>query len=216
MPKKLKTIQVANTKIDIYDGDIGINCSGGADSTMLLYQLLKHTNGTIHVFTLGNNERGRHSVKVAVDVIEKCIKLTGNSNIQHHIAFADGMIPPLQGVDFYLENGIIEILYTGITANPPKKVTNKFRLPVVELQRNGKSELINHDGKIYDPFTNVDKREIAKMYDEELLKDLFAITRSCEYDPLSSLFDDVEDPGRGHCGECWWCEERQWAFGRLE
>jgi 7-cyano-7-deazaguanine synthase in queuosine biosynthesis len=35
--------------------------------------------------------------------------------------------------------------------------------------------------------------------------ELFPITRSCEND------DHIES----HCGKCWWCQERIWAFGRL-
>lgn len=217
MLKKLKTIQVANTNLDIYDGSIGVSCSGGADSTILLYHLMKHAKGTIHIFTTGNNQRERYNVKVACEVVEKCIRLTGNTNIEHHISYCevqsfDTLFPKL---DFYLKSGIIDMLYTGITANPPKEVSDTFKLPVSEANRDGNSDLIHHNGKVYTPWYNINKQEIAKMYDEELLKDLFAITRSCEYDPTSSYFDNIENPQDGHCGECWWCEERKWAFGRL-
>jgi len=44
-----------------------------------------------------------------------------------------------------------------------------------------------------------------------LLETLFPVTRSCEWN------EHVvgEDPGMEHCGNCWWCHERKWAFGRL-
>jgi 7-cyano-7-deazaguanine synthase in queuosine biosynthesis len=35
---------------------------------------------------------------------------------------------------------------------------------------------------------------------------IFPITRSCE-----SWTNDFSK----HCGECWWCKEREWGFGRL-
>ena len=43
----------------------------------------------------------------------------------------------------------------------------------------------------------------------KLLSEVFEI----ELDPNSeSFFDDIKNPGLGHCGECWWCKEREWAF----
>ena len=53
----------------------------------------------------------------------------------------------------------------------------------------------------------MDKKDIARLYEEEgILDDLFPLTRSCEN-------DDTLDY---HCGFCWWCDERKWAFnGRL-
>ena len=54
------------------------------------------------------------------------------------------------------------------------------------------------------------------MYKEaNLLDELYPITRSCEYDPTSNYFKNIKNPGIGHCGKCWWCEERKWAFGTL-
>jgi 7-cyano-7-deazaguanine synthase in queuosine biosynthesis len=37
-------------------------------------------------------------------------------------------------------------------------------------------------------------------------QELFPFTRSCETDAHTT----------GHCGHCWWCKERLWAFGYLE
>lgn len=56
------------------------------------------------------------------------------------------------------------------------------------------------------PFFNMNKKDIAKMYEDEGLMDtLWPVTRSCESETMSE----------GHCGECWWCQERLWAFGKL-
>ena len=59
----------------------------------------------------------------------------------------------------------------------------------------------------YMPWTNIDKKKIYQIYkDYNLLESLFPLTRSCE------TLEEVKEP---HCGNCWWCHERQWAFGKL-
>jgi 7-cyano-7-deazaguanine synthase in queuosine biosynthesis len=56
------------------------------------------------------------------------------------------------------------------------------------------------------PFFNMNKKNISAKYAElGLLDTLFPITKSCE--DRSIL--------KGHCGKCWWCLERKWAFGKL-
>jgi hypothetical protein len=60
--------------------------------------------------------------------------------------------------------------------------------------------------QIYGPWWNQDKKFVRQVYEEfDMLNRLFPITRSCE-DP--ELLE-------GHCGRCWWCEERRWAFNKL-
>ena len=51
----------------------------------------------------------------------------------------------------------------------------------------------------------------AKLYDEnDLTHTMFPLTRSCEG-------SDYEAGNyTWHCGKCWWCEERMWAFGFLD
>ncbi len=220
MTRVIKSIDVSGVNLDIYEGPVGVSCSGGADSSILLYNLMKHCEDKIYIFSTGNNQRSRHNVEVATKVVERCIQLTGNSNIEHHISYcevqsSETLFPKLRP---YIDNGVIKMLYTGITENPPTNISDNFKLKITETKRNPgviKPFIVN--GVAYTPWTNVDKRSIAKMYNEEnLLEDLYSITRSCEYDPTSDYFEKIEDPGLGHCGECWWCEERKWAFGRLE
>jgi 7-cyano-7-deazaguanine synthase in queuosine biosynthesis len=213
-------IKCAGVNLDIYDGPIGVSCSGGADSSILLYYLMREKLDTIYIFTTGNNQRDRKNVAATVQVVEKLIQLTGNSNIEHHISYCDvqkteNLFPKLVKYE-----GTINILYTGITSNPPKEVLDTFNLPVhaeqfERLQKN--KPLLQRNNTIYTPWFNIDKKKIAEMYSEAgLMEELFPLTRSCEYDPTSGFFKNIEDPGMGHCGECWWCEERNWAFGRLE
>lgn len=223
MPEINKTINVAGLSIDIYSGPISITCSGGADSSSLLYLLMKYkTDDTIHVFTSGSHNKARRNIKTAINVVEECINLTGNDNIHHHSSFCD-VLQFETAADIalqdYVDTGYTNIMYTGITRNPPKDITDKFKLPTTEEVRNPNlenKEILIRNNTVYTPYINVDKRTIKRIYDEEnLMNTLFDTTRSCEYDLTSSYFDIIPDPGMEHCGECWWCQERQWAFGRL-
>ena len=61
---------------------------------------------------------------------------------------------------------------------------------------------------------HVDKRMVAHLYKYfDILDALFPLTRSCEWHNSNTF--DAANPGDGHCGQCWWCKEREWAFGRL-
>lgn len=205
-----------------FEGNTGINVSGGADSALLLYLTMIGTSDTIHIMTLGNSQRYRRNVVVAMQVVERCIQLTGNNNVVHHIHNC-----PVQNFEeikkmymTYIDNETLDVMTGAITANPPKDVTDTFILPVTENDRDPDEEyetLFEREGKYiwHLPFRNVDKSVIAEIYrDFNLMEDLFPYTRSCEFDPTVNNGTTV-DPGLGHCGKCWWCEERKWAFGRL-
>lgn len=215
------SISPAGVNLDIHSGPIGVSCSGGADSSILLYHLMREKEDKIHIFTTGNNQRSRYNVTCATAVVEKIIQLTGNTNIEHHISYCEvqsreTLFPKLK---VYLDSKTTGIIYTGITANPPKDITDTFKLPVSQTNRSpeDKHPHMQRNNTFYTPWVNVNKLKIAEMYKESNLLDaLYPITRSCEYDPTNNYFNDIEDPATGHCGECWWCEERKWAFGRLE
>ncbi len=109
--------------------------SGGADSAILLYHLMKHSKDKIHIFSLGTNDKRRLNLSVATQVVEKCIQLTGNINIEHHINYGETqtlnslLVMPKQ----FIEEKRIKIVYNGVTANPPKKVLDTFKRESLEL-----------------------------------------------------------------------------------
>ena len=210
--------------------DIGIWLSGGADSALLCYLLAKKIVDEklavkIHPLTI---DYKRPHVAIAKEVVASISSLLFCTEV-----FADHVIynPPADvtwtnaelNEQFHIRNkehfttGLIQILYSGITTNPPVEVQQTFNYGVlhdVELKRGAgvtKTDVVHkigEEGEFYEikPFFNVDKLAIAKLYtDNNLMDTLFPITRSCE-DPSTV---------RGHCGECWWCQERKWGFGLL-
>ena len=69
-----------------------------------------------------------------------------------------------------------------------------------------------YDTPEYKPFEHVDKRFTAQVYEDLfLLETLFPLTRSC-------LSGDVEKTNYHEkpCKECYWCEEKFWAFGQYD
>jgi hypothetical protein len=67
--------------------------------------------------------------------------------------------------------------------------------------------VVKSDDRLYVPWVNLNKKDIAAMYTElGLLENLLPRTRSCE---------NENHPG-SHCGKCFWCGERKWAFGYLD
>ena len=121
------------------------------------------------------------------------------------------------------------VSFHGVTANPPKHLTHFYQdyLPEIyggdyqapELEARTPDEIREEYGSMQEqddkiwwhPWTNWHKRDLAELYNNlQLMTTLFPITRSCE-----GMHQEQIDLGE-HCGECWWCQERLWGFGRLQ
>ena len=230
----MKSISCAGTNLDIHDGNIGIMVSGGADSAILLYYLMKHCTSNIDIFTQGSNLKYRRNAIIAPQVVEKCIELTGNINVVHHITYNEvatdsSMIDMPRSA---IKRGLVDVVYDGTTMNPPHDVainlvatvskTNSdgtvskhTATPDMSRDDAGNNVMSYNDDKFYMPWANTNKKGIAEMYrDENLIDSLLPVTRSCEWDPTCDYYDMIGavDPKLGHCGECWWCKEREWGF----
>lgn len=205
-------------RLDLRNGPVGIMLSGGVDSAILLYYLMRYTTDTIHIYTTGSNLKFRRNSIIAPRVVEKCIELTGNNNVVHHIHYDESATDTsmIDAPQEDIDKQKINMVYDGTTMNPPDDIASKFT-PAIDFDYTRKDSADNvmtyRDDKFYMPWANTDKKGIARMYrDENLIESLLPITRSCEYDPTCEYFNNVKDPGLEHCGECWWCKEREWGF----
>ena len=213
-----KSIDCAGTNLDLHDGNIGIMVSGGADSAILLYYLMKNCTNHIDIFTQGSNLKYRRNAIIAPRVVEQCIELTGNINVVHHISYNESATDSsmIEMPKSAIKRRLVDVVYDGTTMNPPNDIASKF-VPEFKFdtirQDSGDNEMTHSGGDFYMPWANTNKKGIAEMYrDENLINNLLPVTRSCEYDPTCDYFDGTDDPGLGHCGECWWCKEREWGF----
>lgn len=212
----MKTIHIIDDiVIDIPDGPVGILLSGGIDSAVLLYFLLKHVEADIHIFSLVYLKKHIHHGKATMDVVSRCAELTNNCNFLHHIQYREKSehkdmfrIPEL-----YLEKGIVNCVYTGVTKNPPDDVLNTFKYKTTESHERHPSVIREtRVGKYLIPWTNSDKKDIYKIYKKyNLLETLFPVTRSC--DPSLSM--DNFNNEVTYCGNCWECHEKLWGFGKF-
>lgn len=214
----MKTVEYIGIKFPIYPGPIGISLSGGADSAVLLYILMQNTQDPIIAYTWSSKEKSRQTAYHAHDVISYCIDHTGNSNIEQRTIFVDEQNPH-EVFNYLVEQknkNIVNKVYLGTTQHPPDNIAQTFNGRIdpwtYEDRRSGHTRDIEPYPYVI-PFRNHNKKDIFNLYAElNLVTDLYPLTRSCENVELAQQFPK---PFNEHCGVCWWCEERHWAFGKL-
>lgn len=198
--------------VTLHDGDIGISLSGGADSAILAYILMSNHPGMTYFYTLANIEKGCRNAFHATMVLNKLVELTGNTRVKHIINYAQQQTREtlFSIAEKAVKDHSLVMFYMATTSTPPKDVLETFKKTMDEdtFKRRRKEIYKGHynkDKTIYDPFMNIDKLQIKQLYQHYgVLDSIFPLTRSCE---SKTILDT-------HCGECWWCEERQWAFDK--
>lgn len=211
-----------------------VNCSGGADSTILLYIIIDYLmknnrrDARVNVTTCANDYKHRWNARKTADVINWIIDYTGYDNFDMHYTYYRSR----QDHKYFheiernlLRDKRVDLIVSGITSNPLTETTVRDKTgKEVDLLVTGLTDRnIGEDEKdfkegagyaYYKPFHRVDKKFISSMYRQYNVMPLFDITRSCEAVPDSDAAFDPEFE-KQPCGTCWWCLERKWAFGRF-
>jgi hypothetical protein len=190
--------------------NIGIKMSGGADSSLLAYLLAEYivkNNLDINLFPIIIIEEDAPFQKIfaqqVIDFVEKNLNFKFCSPVLFDHYTKTDKIQRMRRIETDLLKTILDFIISGTTQNPK----SGFDTPGgPDDNREGVFPEIWEE-KIYTPFINKDKKELAELYKQHnLLNTLFPLTRSCV--AVTDNFDK-------HCGECWWCKERIWAFGKL-
>tara|TARA_B110000503_G_scaffold46229_1_gene75474 strand:- start:9834 stop:10511 length:678 start_codon:yes stop_codon:yes gene_type:complete len=210
---------------------IGISLSGGADSALLAYLILKETDADIYFTTQVRMWKTRPWQRYIAKDVVSWFREKFNNRIEH----IEGFIPPEMEepnttyiTDEYGKtkpgNRIIlrahnewvvhtynlNAWFAAVNKNPDIDIAG-----ALEERNDGVLPLqMKHMGvDICHPFVYTTKDWIIKQYYENNIEDLLDITRSCEGE-----FDGLDytsyTPGQDIpiCGECFWCKEREWAI----
>jgi hypothetical protein len=182
----------------------GVHISGGLDSAILLYGLgVYKPNSSFFILTGCRHNDGMYNRKNAIEVVGIVKLLTNINIIDHQFMVHDNRMSGRQNrplyVQEYSKKHNLDFWVGGKTSNPRDDLG-----PGRDTSRDGNEHSVRV-GNYFNPFINIDKKQIAAWYTEYNLMDiLYPITISCE----------AFVPPRP-CGGCWWCKEKEWAFGNI-
>jgi hypothetical protein len=191
---------------------IGIKMSGGADSSLLAYLLAKyiaHSKLDIELFPIIIIEKSapfqEQFTKSVIKFTEQEIDFKFKKSFVYAHKIGGDKIQLMREIEATLfDSNLLDCIISGTTQEPRQGFNAEGKKGPADLRVGNFQQIW---GNIYTPFINIDKKDLALIYKEHnLLSTLFPITRSCVKETMN--FDT-------HCGKCWWCNERSWAFGKL-
>jgi len=173
----------------------GILLSGGLDSAVLLYLLIKdNKNLKIQPFTIPKKDGAYLYADPILDFYNKKFNLDIPRTIKVGDPNAHHSQQNISAVTEIFTNYQIDKIFIAINAIP-EELKNYPGAP----QRAKKSS----DYRIVFPFVNLIKNEILSIIFEHNLKELIPLTHSCTEQTV------------GRCNICWQCTERKWAFNQI-
>lgn len=196
--------------------NIGIKISGGADSAIVCYALAKYifdNNNHHKIVPITVNHSGKsYQLEFAKRVVNFCKEQFGNIFLEHQYAWCetgDEYVSTQDNlVNSLYRNNEIQCHFVGITQNPPADVMEVIGWNGPADDRSPGTVRPTSKGTGYYPLVNTNKQGVRDWYNfYNVVDDLFPLTRSCE-----NFTENFET----HCGECWFCKERYWGFGRYE
>jgi len=214
---------------------IGVSLSGGADSALLAYLILKETNADVYFTTQIRMWKTRPWQRyIAQDVVAWF-----RDHFTNRIEHIEGFIPP------ELEEPISPLITDEYGATKPGNriilrahnewVIHTYKLAAwfAAVNKNPDIDIPNalpernegvlplhmkHMGvDICHPFVYTTKDWIIKQYYNHNIEDLLNLTRSCEGE-FKGLDYTTYTPGDTvpECSECFWCKERAWAVEQVK
>ena len=224
--------------LDRQHRNIAVRLSGGPDSAIIYHAVCDFykddTSANIYPYTMASPLRP-HAIRKAQDVIRRMAT-------QHYTLFHDSHnVKNTWDINSYeytkgqedLEAVVfneldIDARYAGMSINCPAsdmlqlitsmsddidKISCIKSLETRDESRDvATAPVISNigDTTLYLPFADSDKRVVYSVYnDYNVLDDLYPYTWSCEND-MQAQHTDPE-----HCGTCYFCLERLYAFGKL-
>ncbi len=200
---------------------IGLKISGGADSALVAYMLAKYAEAErpdLKIYPItGVSEKKPFQAIFSKQVITKIESLVNYTFDTHITGSVRSDTNYAKDQDTLVSNAYksygLQAHYAGITANPsaeqaPELVDpSEFNSEWYNDRQRGKEKKLYTNGLSTRPLINTDKKGVYEHYVTlGILEEIFPLTRSCEIHTTDFTH---------HCGECWFCKERYWGFGRL-
>jgi len=179
----------------------GILLSGGLDSAVLLYLLLL-TNKEINIqpFTIPKVDGSYLYVKDILNYFEDQFNVSipdtihvGNPSVHHTLQSKTAVIEILENFPH------IDQIYFATNQNP----THSFDYSTYPTGGFPNRVKGPEHPKIQMPFIDMYKDEILKFVFDNKQEELLFLTHTCT------------EQKTGRCGQCFQCNERQWAFDQL-
>ncbi len=173
----------------------GIMLSGGLDSALLFYLMLKDCpTAQIQSFYIAKHDGSHLYIQGIIDYLESLFQIkiptpikVGNPDAHHTIINQIGTLEAL------VRNPDIKYLYMGINQNPPQPWGDpKWVFPVRPTE--------NKNPRLVMPFMMLYKTHIIDILLQEKQERLLELTHTCT------------EQTSGSCGLCFQCNERKWAL----
>ncbi len=189
-----------NFILDSYN-KVGLFVSGGLDSSLMLYLItkeIKEKKSNVEFITYTVDQHSKNTKTHADDIIKVIEKLNDIKITNVKVG----------GQDY--AHSDFEIMYGVLDALNRERFTEKMIDMIYLAATCVPDDLKNADGvpkrhpqsffKVSQPWGELSKDKIVEYILNNNLLDLIPITHSCTV------------LGQGHCGKCWNCVERIWAF----
>ena len=177
------------------DKHYGLLLSGGIDSAVLLYLLIKsNPHIQLQPFTIPKTDGAYLYADPIIEHFNSKFNLTIPKTIQVGDPTVYHRLQSTTAIKDIFEKYPVDYLFIGINQNPPE---------LADLPNAPKRDTKSTNPRIIFPFVDLHKHNILQfMYDNQQ-EDLIDITHSC-----TELQTE-------RCNVCWQCKERAWAFNKL-
>lgn len=217
---------------------IGVSVSGGTDSALLFYLICKFVPDVSILPWSANDIYRPTNLDAARSVYDAIKNHFPDREIKPMYEFDIDTKDPYWrrfsrenykntynlSIGGFTKNSIIshktELLYetdevrmhiNGLTANPPEEIVKQLGIENITEKRRYSKDNETKLKTMYKPFRNVDKKWVAGMYERfELMDWIYPLTQSCTGFAQETNF--FTEP----CKECFWCNEKKWAFGTYD
>ncbi len=202
--------------------NVGVQVSGGLDSAILLYLLVKTLqkhNLDIKIIPISleihNKAKNLGSSRA---VIAKIKELTGFQNFGESVeVIGNERQAKFEEKDEFFLSVIRNLFFTeqidynlnGVTRNPPLEVCKDFKFNEYREFIRDNPQTIYNSPTNASPHAFMTKKDIIELYIiHGVLDELAGLTLSCDehLDVIQRNSWDIP------CGTCWWCSERRWGL----